>query len=68
MAWLDGWGDKNWHRPTCLFACMAAIQTEIGRKPNEGRWFCQLIGAVREGTEKSPPSSSDECLFAGLLV
>lgn len=66
---MAGWvRDKNWYRPTYLFACMAAVQTGVGQKPNEGRWLGQLTGTVRESTEESPPSSLYEWLFAGLLV
>lgn len=59
---MAGWvGGQKLHRPTCLFACMAAIQTGIGQKPSEGRWLGQLTGTVRNGTEESPSSSLDEC-------
>lgn len=65
---MAGWVGGQKLAQTCLSACMAAVQTGIGWKPNEGRWLDQLTGAVTEGTGESSPSSLDECLFAGLLV
>lgn len=54
-AWLDGWGDKNWHRPACLPAWLLFKQELGGNQMKEGGWTSSQVLSGKAQGRAHPP-------------